>query len=816
VLEPSRKLAARVTTRSELLAVLEAALNGELAIIRLDREPPGHARYPLDLHAPDLQAPLPLIVQLAGAPSEHGTPVMLMPSTARQHAQLSVMREGLRRAESRIAPVAPSPGISRRAVADTSPAPGAPSPRSSHPVTPAASGAFTAPTDLHEDPLVSQTLADGRYRVLRLLGVGGMGRVYLARQTALAKDIAIKVLDKRFAHDPHFAARFQLEALAASKLDHPNVMRVLDFGQEPDGLLFMAMELLQGESLADILEREGKLLPSRAVGIVAQVCAALGSAHARGVVHRDIKPENIVIERRSDDDGRPVELVKVCDFGLAKTVGEEPSDAAGASTRRQKLTAAGAVMGTPDYMAPEQCRGEPADARSDLYACGVVLFELCTGRVPFQGENHMQVLGMHLLNDPPRPTEFEPTLDPRLEAIILQTLEKDPGRRLQSARELRDALRALASPSATRPAAGVPIARVALTSATPVGARVPTPWTVPAAGAADSATHRLDGLARELDFGDAPDEVRPSMIPVDLEKIPESMRARVTATSPSGPLLSANVDALVTEARALIGPDPERQKRAYHALLRGGLAAYWAVERARSGKQLEPDARHRWRTTITALHRQGAAAIAESLARLDVEHPMGLDVPLTEDLLSCLGGPEDAAAPARVRPFLQHPAHRLRRAALGALVRMAAPKLGAALLQALEDSDPGVRLIATRTYARKGGVGAKEVPRLVRIVDDALAPDELRASAAAALARVDPAAQAEAEVALLNAVQGRTPSFIRALGVGAASEDGPLLLEAAARALLRLGGPGVRPAIEKRARTCRGECRERLERVLNG
>ncbi len=289
---------------------------------------------------------------------------------------------------------------------------------------------------MQQDQLIGRTIG-GRFRIESFLGEGAMGRVYRARQIALNTTVAVKVMHHNLACIPAVGARFLREAQAASRIDHPSSVRVIDFGQEPDGLLYLAMELIDGESLAEIMTETGPLPAPRIVDIASQVLAALAVAHELGVVHRDLKPENIMVLQGKDDDGHPHDVVKVCDFGIAKLV-----DEAGAAPT---VTQEGTILGTPAYMSPEQARGEPLDGRSDIYAMGVLLFQMMTGEVPFDASSPFGTALMHVTDEPTKPRLLVPTVDARLEAICLKAMRKRPGERYASARELRSELRALLS-----------------------------------------------------------------------------------------------------------------------------------------------------------------------------------------------------------------------------------------------------------------------------------------------------------------------------------------------------------------------------------
>jgi serine/threonine protein kinase len=285
-----------------------------------------------------------------------------------------------------------------------------------------------------EDSRIGRVL-DGRYRLLEQVGAGGMGVVYLAEHVRLGKQVAVKFLHKSSARVTQKRRRFTREANAMSRLAHPNLVSVIDHGAA-NGVPYLVMEYQAGRSLRKEIDR-GRIEPARAVAIARQLLAGLGSAHARGVIHRDLKPENVLLVGEPGD-----EYVKLVDFGIAKLVHGDASD----------LTIAGQVPGTPPYMSPEQARLRPIDERADLYAAGIVLYEMVTGRRPFDASNGLVVMQMHVEQRPAPPRRLAPAISDQLEDVILRALEKKRERRWQGAGDFARALaatpegRAAASP----------------------------------------------------------------------------------------------------------------------------------------------------------------------------------------------------------------------------------------------------------------------------------------------------------------------------------------------------------------------------------
>ncbi len=278
------------------------------------------------------------------------------------------------------------------------------------------------------------TLAAGRYRVMKLLGEGGMGQVYLAEHVAIEKRVALKVLRAEYATKGEIVTRFQQEAISASRIKHPNVLDVFDFGQLENGCFFLAMEFLEGNDLADEITRRRVLDAATGIRVAMQICRALAAAHLNGVVHRDMKPENVFLQRTADGE----EIVKIVDFGIAQL---RSKDDAVVETKR-RLTRTGMIFGTPEYMAPEQASGKHADLRADIYAVGIIMYEMFTGAVPFTGETFLGVLTKHLNETPPAMNAVFPELaiSPEMQAVIMRALVKDPAVRYQSMLEFAQAI----------------------------------------------------------------------------------------------------------------------------------------------------------------------------------------------------------------------------------------------------------------------------------------------------------------------------------------------------------------------------------------
>ncbi len=277
-------------------------------------------------------------------------------------------------------------------------------------------GTATDPGPSGGDPLIGQTI-DSRYFIEQVLGEGGMGLVYLARHTILGKNVAIKVLRPDVSRDKEIMQRFRQEAQSSSEIANEHIIDISDFGALPDGSTYFVMEYLDGRDLTHVIDHESPIPQDLIVHVAKQLCRALGAAHNIGIVHRDLKPDNIYLITRQGDPN----FIKVLDFGIAKVGGSS-----------SKLTKAGQVFGTPHYMSPEQCSGSGVDNRTDIYALGIIMYEMATGDVPFEAENLMGVLTKHLYEQPPAPSQVRQNLNEDLELIIMKCIAKTPDDRYET------------------------------------------------------------------------------------------------------------------------------------------------------------------------------------------------------------------------------------------------------------------------------------------------------------------------------------------------------------------------------------------------
>ncbi|HVR20938.1 MAG TPA: protein kinase [Polyangiaceae bacterium] len=399
------------------------------------------------------------------------------------------------------------------------------------------------------------TVLAERYRIKSTIGEGGMGKVYAAEHVLMRKKLAIKVLHRELSSVPELVARFEREAMAAANIDHPNVAAATDFGKLPDGSVFLALELIEGRCLRDVMDT-GPLEVRRALHVARQIAAALGSAHSQGIVHRDLKPENVMLVEKGGD----ADFVKVLDFGVAKVpIGEGDAGAGHVITR------AGMVFGTPEYIPPEQALGQSSDGRADLYSLGVILFEMIAGVRPFVGETKLSLVGQHVGKPPPRVSERAPGLvvAREVEELVGRLLEKELQKRVQTAGELVSAIDVLIGRSKRSPFRTPIIQKPLETLGAPAAALDPSlAERLDRRTDAPSPGERLRNFANDLVGRSRRYWPRPLRTPLD--RVPP-LRLFLAAIA----LIVLVPVGLVLAARAALGPS-EAEEHAERAAARGG------------------------------------------------------------------------------------------------------------------------------------------------------------------------------------------------------------------------------------------------------
>jgi serine/threonine-protein kinase len=428
-----------LTDERGLARVLRKALRHEVEAVPLVTPPASAGQHLLEIEVPGA-APIVLLADPVAAATPQGHPLHVRPVTREQMAVILAVAERLDPEPSHTipppaGPVEEEPAPESGSFEETYVSDDERLPREG--LTSAPPPAFgvidsvvpmgVGDVNLPEHALVGRLVAR-KYRIESVIGSGASAAVFRATNIENDQIVAVKILHEQNRSDVQFVKRFKAEALAASRLQHPNVSRVLDFGLQKDGLLYIAMELLSGRSLEAVVAAEGRLSSHATAWVGLQAARALAFAHAKGIIHRDVKPENIMLVPGEDDAGQPCDIVKVCDFGLAKLRDPDPEHA--------DLTMAGMLCGSPAYMSPEQTRGEQLDARTDIYSLGVTLFETVTGALPHEAETLAELFVKKVIDAPRRASQLVPDVHPGLDTIIDRALATDRKKRYDQASEL--------------------------------------------------------------------------------------------------------------------------------------------------------------------------------------------------------------------------------------------------------------------------------------------------------------------------------------------------------------------------------------------
>ncbi|MBX3210494.1 MAG: serine/threonine protein kinase [Labilithrix sp.] len=675
----------------------EASRLGRTVWVPLEREPARPGPHRLDVYTASSDAPLRLLAEPLGTTSERGSALRLYPW------------EEVR-------------------------------PETAPPVAPA-------------DPFVGRAIAGGRYEILARLGEGSIGAVYSARHTGLGNMVAVKVLHMAFQQDVEFCRRFYAEALALSRLDHANLVHIYDFGQEPDGLLYLAMAFVEGATLRAMQRTERVFEVPRIVSLMLEISGGLGHAHGRGLIHRDVKPDNVMVVAKEDDDGHRVERVKVLDFGFAV-----PPSVSGEVAQR--------LAGTPVYMSPEQCLGEELDARSDVYACGVMMYELATGTVPFLARDAESIRRMHVSMPAPLVSANRPDVDPRFDALVRRALAKSRHERHPNMQELRAELKSLlapaVSPSSGRGLAGArgqdsrpSLPAPSSPTVSPPPSRPSTAdWledraegfarfmdearTTPAAEALAKDTHGwLGELVRERDrrafvrrLAELEDAVRVLAQRGDAATL-QRVSVVVSGLADRGERDPGVRDALAGVARLfadpeLLGPIAERllapqdaqpnEGSAAADLIAGArVAGAYALYGARTRIAADQRARIAFVTTMKSLGDSASPVIRAALARLYEQATSGQHraaTELAEDLLLGVSKADDEVTGQLALKFASSPVPSLCRAAARAMTRVWGERARPVLLHLLQHEDDSVLVAAAVGLREIDAVDLEAVARI--------------------------------------------------------------------------------------------------------
>ncbi len=611
---------------------------------------------------------------------------------------------------------------------------------------------FLADVEIVTDRFAGRSLAGGRLEMLAPLGEGSIGVVYRARHTGLGIVVAVKVLHEAFQRDAAFSRRFYDEALALSRLDHPNLVHIYDFGQEPDGLLYLSMALVEGRTLRAIFAEEKRTFETkRMVAIMLQLAAGLGHAHGRGLIHRDVKPDNVMIATREDDDGVAAETVKVLDFGFAIP----PSASVDVAQR---------LAGTPVYMSPEQCLGEELDARCDVYACGCMIFELMTGTVPFLGRSADEIRDKQVHAPPPFIAATRSNVDPRLDRLVQRALAKSRDDRHPNMQELRADLKSLliadGAPLPRQPARSVP----SFPSLSTPAREMPSQRAIPAAAASREApsipppTATTDALARdpagwlmamtrerdpeaftrrfaELEGGvrvlAERGEVRAIRLIAAVVASMEDRLSQLTASDAGARAVIENLSRLLKDpdllailaGRMLVGTDDDAKRAATELLRAASVSGAYALYGARARHAVaEPTARVVFVTTMKTLGEPALPVVLAGLEKIFQPAFGGATrsvIELAEDLLLSIPATRDETAGHLVLKYAASPVPVLCRAAARALPRVWGERAAPALVTLVRHPEDGVRVAAIVGLREVDAVDEAAVRAIASLFDGA-------------------------------------------------------------------------------------------------
>ena len=820
-----------------------AAFTGGRVWVPLEAGPVSAAQHVLEVHTPGFEEPFYYIAEPLGPPTEHGFPLRISsmpdaPEATATHATRDFV----------ISRTATQLNLSESHTKDLS-------------------HVGPLPTEADEGSQVGRAIAGGKLLIEQMIGRGGVGAVYKARHRELMMAVAVKVLHESFQNDIDFARRFYAEALAASRLDHLNITRVIDFGQEPDGQLYLAMEFLDGVELRSVLEKERRLPAARIATIMMQVCAGLSHAHARGIVHRDVKPENLVLVPSQDDDGNSTEVVKVCDFGIAlhRALPEEEE---------------GTVAGTPEYMSPEQCRGDDLDARSDVYACGIVLYELATGQTPFTGDRPAQILNKHQFTPPLPPSKIAP-IDPVLEHIIMKALAKEADDRQQSMRELRSELRDLLLdveggapavstrdlPSSEEVAVITPADRKVLPTLPedlgsgehPKAVEAPA-WLERGSGsswgsqarpeARPEAAPQVDTLANNTIAW--AQRLAKTMDPASFAQAAQKLEPALRALAQRGDMhalwtVSSTMHGIAAEGSGAVGTrgyaaskllrvfddpavlmqigehllsasQPEMRDKARRLLVHAGVAGAYGLYGARVKLARTPAVRGQFVTVLKDFGPRAWPVVRAALEKIAAtEAPNAATFDLAEDLLLCVPLVGEEQAGHVVMKFLRWSHSSICRAATAAIVKLWGDRAKPLLVAMVQSKDDIVRIAGIAGLKQLNAVDEHLVPRLHALLTRRVpAGEEVRAAAAVALANVAPSARQPAVTLLAQMLTPQRDAALpdpRTQTAGALSKQDAVVI-AMARSLLTIGGKTYRGLVAERAERSAEPLRGQLRGLL--